>query len=664
MSQVRVEYIGAEERYNEFAITGVPQVWIRGQQGFVAAAQASAFLATGLFKLDGYEPAFLQETAGGDKQLVDKGGQVVGGGVLTVNDFSDFTRAISELHADPRGGVISLARDITLESPVSINTRRVGIRGNARRIQGGNITASNKAFSLYYDDADYNGTNRFDFAPFVIGGFTLVGPGPNNTQLNSTPNWIADGNGNAAIWCDGQVAAPANKAIRPVLRDITLSGWDHAVDGNNVYFLGTFDNLTIYDVLVAYRHRAATDAGENCRVQGGLIQRARLAYLLEDSSAAFHVAHQSIDYGMQVCVLRPGDTGWARLILRDCHLETRGSQLSGDPGFFVISGTGTDTRAVIPGRDSYIDVDGRAGSRVHLSGGSFDLNSSGGTPSPWEFDHLVNVRNKNTLVTFDAVDMQQLQNVADRLSVGSGRVVVRNTGLHFPQSVTLPSRINASALHNRIYGNGTFDSALENYNLSISRDTAEITNRLTGTNINLVRDTSVRKGGSGGSLRVTKVGGSGTGANWSIFARFAPGEIFTGCIDYFVPSSGGQTGTFAVAYRWVNLSSDKVTGLVTANGAGYTATVPTRGAPDTSSGSDWDLGFARSSVDVRSVAVDATAATKDTWQTLRLFVANNDEANAGEMRCPEWANAIEIIGNHTSNGAGVVYFEDVGAYAW
>lgn len=80
MSQVRVEYIGAEERYNEFAITGVPQVWFRGQQGFVPTAQAAAFLATGLFKLDGLEPAFVQETAGGGKQLVDKGGQVVGGG--------------------------------------------------------------------------------------------------------------------------------------------------------------------------------------------------------------------------------------------------------------------------------------------------------------------------------------------------------------------------------------------------------------------------------------------------------------------------------------------------------------------------------------------------------------------------------------------------------
>ena len=598
------------------------------------------------------------------RQLVDKDGQVLGGGVLAVNDFSDLTRAINELHADPRGGVIAFGRDITLESPVSINTRRVSIRGNARLVQGGNITGNNKAFSLYYDDADFNGWKRYDHAPYVIGGFTLVGPGPNDSQLGSTPNWIANGNGNAAFWADGAIAAPVNKSIRPVLRDITIAGWDHAVDGNNVYFLGTYDNVNIYNVLVAYRQRAATDAGENCRVTNGLIQRARLAYLLEDSSAAFHVRGQSIDYGMQICVLRPGSTGWARLILRDCHLETRGHQAASDPGFYAISGTGSDPRAVIPGRDCYIDLEGNAGSTFLMSGGSLDLNSSGDMPSPWAIGHLVNVGHKNTLAHFDKVGMQQLQNVGDVFSKGPGRVICRGTGLHFPQSVTLPSRINASAIHNRIWGNGSFDAALDNYDLSISRDTAEITNRLSGTNINLVRDTSVRKGGSGGSLRVTKVGGTGTGAQWSIFADFSPGEVFTGVVDFLVPSTGGMTGDFALAYRWVRRTADKVVALAGANGSGYASTVPSRGAPDVTSASDWDLGFARSTADVRSVTINANTTTKDTWQSVRLIVPNNDEANAGEMRCPEWANAIEIIGNHNANGAGVVYFEDVGAYAW
>lgn len=651
--------------------------------------------------------------------------------VGAIRDYTDLVQAAADTATADRTIKLAIVpgTTITLEAPVSINTATFAFDGQGSTIQAGNITGNNKALTLTYSHVDYNGYKRYAMSPMVLERFHLLGPG-----YNSAAN-IAAGNGTSGIYTNGSVVG-VTRAVRPVIRDFIVSGFDVAFDQNDASFLGYLENYTAHDCGVDVRQRAATDSGELLRIMGGLSVRNRLAYLLEDGSSEILVIGRSIDYGRQVCVIRTGGS-WGRLTLRDCHWETRGAYDGSDSVGYVIEGTGLVADAIIPGRDSCFDVDG-SGSLILVDGGLADLNANGlpGGSQPWTtLSHLVKTRHKNAGVVFNNCSPQSLANSAQLLATGPGHVRWRGGQLMFPSANTLPARLSDNPEQNRV-----FDSAFPSVNIrdlwTIRRDTAEITNRWTGTNGSMARDNSVTRAvaiapaltmsgtatgvqtvtsvgnvpafspnmvgrnftvssgvasitsvdsesqitvnvtsvfastsvsagaafaRSTASLKVTKVGANGTNFEAALLIPCQPGERLTVHGYYWIKASGGVSGTPAVSSRWGKFGNMKVAALAGAAAAAYLQGIPTQGYADTA-GSDWDIGAARDSANVRLVSL-STAAT-NVWTEFVLTVPNDTAASYGAMQCPEWADHLEFGIILNGAGAGDFNITDLTVSAW
>lgn len=653
----------------------------------------------------------------------DRNFSVVGG----IRDYADLVAALAETAtaAAPKKYAAVPGVTITLADPITINTATCAIDFQGALIDASAITGNSKAITLTYEPSDFSAWQKYAQSRLKIENFALVGPG-----RNAAAN-IDAGDGTHGIYTQGRVEVVlANRPVRPSISNFVVSGFDHGFTCDDVSFLGQLENPTIYDCRVGWRQLAATDSGENYRIFGGITQRCELGWLLEDGSSEWFVHGHSVDYGIQLCLLRPS-ASWARLGFTDCHIETRGDELGSDAGWYVSQGTGTDSRVPVPLRDSFIDVDG-TGSFVYFHGGLLDLNDSGGA-GPWTFSKLINVRHKNSGVRFLNCSPQSLQNTANLFSTGPGYVKHEGGQLMFPSSLTVPARLSDNPLNNRL-----FDAAIPTANIrdlwTIRRDTAEITNRWTGTNGSLARDNGITRAitidyaltmsgtglgtqtvtansslpafspmmlgrnfvvGSGvgsitsvdsesqitisvsvafastsiasgaavarntASLKVTKVGASGTNFEAMCLIPCRPGERLTVHGYYWIKAAGGLSGTPAVNTRWAKRGMDKVAALAGASAATYLQNIPTEGYADTA-GSDWDIGSARDAAVIRTV--DLAVTPTNTWIEFVLTVPN-DSAN-GAMQCPEWSDCMEFVVNLNSANAGDIHLGDLTVSAW
>lgn len=373
---------------------------------------------------------------------------------------------------------------------ITINTATTSIDFCGAILDASAVTGDAKAITLTYEPSNFSAWRKYGQSPMVIERFSLIGPGK-NVSAN-----VDAGNGTHGIYTQGRIEPVlGNRAIRPTVKNFIVAGFDHGFTCGDVSFLGQIENPTIYECRVGWRQLNATDSGENYRIYGGITQRCELGWLLEDGSSEWFVNGMSVDYGIQLAVLRPTGSGgpgtsWARLGFTDCHIETRGKQLGSDPGYYVSQGTGQDSRVPIPLRDSFIDVDG-TGSLVYFHGGLLDLNDSGGA-APYNYTKLINVRHKNCGVRFMNCSPQSLANVNNLLATGLGYVKHEGGQLMFPSALTLPARLSDNPICNRLY-DGAFPAALIRDLWTIRRDTAEITNRWAGANGSLARDNSVTR---------------------------------------------------------------------------------------------------------------------------------------------------------------------------
>lgn len=666
-----------------------------------------------------YDPATGQQYAG--SSLVSGDGNI--------SDYATLAAALTLSATATRPMHFTATPGSTIVLPatgITINTATFSCNFRGAIIDASAVTGNNKAITLTYEPSDFSSWRKYGQSPMVIERFALVGPGK-----NAAAN-VDAGNGTHGIYTLGRIEPVlGNRAVRPAVKNFVVSGFDHGWTCGDVSFLGQIENPTIYECRVGWRQLAATDSGENSRILGGITQRCELGWLLEDGSSEWFVYCHSVDYGMQLAVLRPS-ASWARLGFTDCHIETRGKQLGSDPGYYVSQGTGQDTRVPITLRDSFIDVDG-TGSLVYFHGGLIDLNDSGGA-APWAFTKLINVRHKNSGVRFINCSPQQLQNTNNLLATGAGYVKFDGGQLMFPQSVTLPHRLSDNPICNRLF-DGAFPTANIRDLWTIRRDTAEITNRWTGTNGSLARDNSVTRAitinyaltmsgtgtgtqtvtadgslpafspmmvgrnfvvGSGvasitsvdsesqitvnvsvafasttiasgaavarstASLRVTKVGASGTNFEAACLIPCKPGERLVVHGYYWIKSSGGLTGTPAVNTRWAKRGMDKVAALAGASAANFLQNIPSEGYADTA-GSDWDLGAARDAAVIRTA--DLAVTPTNTWIEFVLTVPN-ESASAGAMQCPEWADCLEFVVNLNAANAGDINFTDLTVSAY
>ncbi len=579
------------------------------------AALVAAGIAT--YDLDGpsenLRMAQLATDAAGDYYGI-KVGELIRAlpGIAPLSATTSAIQAAHDAAVSAGGGVVELSPyvEYVYDSQITWNIAKVGLNGNMARINATAMSASTgPVITLDYVYPSPVGYQRYISQVHAIRDLIISGPGKT----------VA---GNSAIYVNGTTTSNS-LGVRPSLYNLFFDSFDVGLDGKDRFYLASLYSPNFYNCNIGIRQQAGTDAGENCSIFGGAFSQCNLKMHLLDGSSEWFLYGVSLDYSNQLCVMQGTPS---RLELTNCHIEPRGSD-AGD-GVYVIQGTGADARAAVAGMDSFIDIDGN-GSLFLMTGGWFDINNSGGA-GPYSFDHLVKVRHLNSRATFRDVSMQNMANTANKFWTGIGKVVVSNT--HTQDAPSMPSRITDQAFGNALRDGGVEDSTLEDL-WYISKDTASITSRVTGTNISIARSTAQKRSGSS-SLAVTKVA-AGSG-QISVLIPVTPGENLSVFGYLYNPSAGGITGAVYADVRWANmigLDSNGVPIVQSSAGVAYHA------------------------------SVTPTISPKNTWNSFAIKTFDNGAS--GQPCAPSWATHMRLTFNCDSmSAAGVFYVDDLCVSRW
>lgn len=595
------------------------QIYAVGSQITIDSSTADMYVADGVAVFvskavlnDGNVPISLDPASGAAGAYRGTYWAVANGYAPKGTKTSDIQAAINAAISDGVPMVVlSPFVTYTYDTPITLNIAKCGLVGQATAIDCSAMTASaGPALTIDYSFAGAAGWQKQANKTHPLEGFRLTGPGKG----------VA---GCSAIYVNGTNASPSLGA-RPTMRDILLTDFEVLLDGKDRFFLTQMYSVELYAAKIGIRQQAGTDAGENCAMFGCTMSSIDLCFhLLDGSSEWFLSGGTSIDYVNQLCVMQGSPS---RLVLSDCHVEPRGAN-AGD-GNYVLDGSGADARAVVAGRDSFIDIDGN-GSLFLMKGSWWDINNSGGA-GPYAFQNLVNLRHKNARATFRDNSMQNMANTANCFWTGIGKCIVTNT--HFQDNPSMPSRISDQAFGNALRDGGVEDSTLEDL-WYISKDTATITSRTTGTNISIARSTTQKRSGSS-SLAVTKVA-SGSG-QISVLIPVTPGEKLSVFGYLYNPSASGITGAVYADIRWAN-----VLGL------------DSNGVPIISSSSG--VAF--------HASVTPTIAPTNTWNS--FAIKTYDNGASGEPCAPAWATHLRLTLNCDSmSAAGTFYIDDLAVSRW
>lgn len=500
-------------------------------------------------------------------------------------------------------GVIDLAvgQTYTISQSFTLNIAHASIAARRNVFDASGLT-SGQALILDYNYPGAAGYQKYlGRTSAITGGIRIAGPGKGVAGVSG-------------IYQNGTQSSPTSNGVRPTLKNIFVHGFEQGFVTKDRAYLGSLESVDIYDCRVGIRQMAGTDAGEGMKMTGGTIFQCDLMLWMEDDSSEWVYDTVSFDYSSQLLVA----TNTCRQFFNKAHFENRGAD-AGD-GIYIISGSGSDPRAVVAGRDSFIDVDGN-GSIVMFDGGSFDVNNLGGN-GPYAYDHLINVRHKNAVVYVDKQFWSNAANTANKVAVGAGRAIPYS--LNTKNVHGMPTRWSDQA-HNTCLADGGFEDAAGFQDLwSVSKDTAAITSRTAGTNISISRSTAQKYAGSA-SMKVTKVG-AGSG-QVSVYLPIRPGcrRAATGRI--YRPSAGGMTGSIFGDLRWCAMAG------VDGNG------VPV-------------------ALKVGSYFSSCTmSATTDAWVQFTMSIFDNGAT--GEPMAPEWATHLKLTLNCDSGSAGDLYFDDM-----
>jgi hypothetical protein len=463
---------------------------------------------------------------------------------------------------------------------------------------------------------------------------TLSAPAGANryrTKLHSISRLQISGPGAGVTAKSGLVldSDTAGMGPRASLKSVFVHGFPVLVDMQDQGYLANFHDCEFYDGLIAYRQSAGTDAGENVVFSGAnIIHSVGLAFhLIDNTSEVFYKG--SVDYIKQLCVI----TGAPSRLFISGHIEPRGANLVSDDGNYVLSGSGSDVRAVVSTKDSFIDIDGN-GSLVVIDGW-FDINNSGGV-GPYAFDHLVNVRHANSKCIIRG-SAQNWANTANRWWVGAGRAWTES--LHTQTTPAMPSRGTTVAAGNCLFDPQVATSVRDLW--CLFRDGAAITNRLTGTNGTITR-TNVVTDGNNGALTLTKTGGAAAPFRVAAFVPARPGDRFS---SFFrAHRVAGFTGNIFASLHWAC-----VTGF---DGNG----IPVLGDPST--GSPFTLGSAFSPLFADTTLSATTGSYLDVAIPLIQASISADES------CPDWATHCILQINADAPPAGVLHLDNITITRW
>lgn len=571
-----IRYVGTVDRYSEFSVTGKPSIWLKGQTEYRPRSEADLLLATGLF----------------DKTK----------DVTSVTPASNTSAALQEAHdyAIDNGLILDLAGatyDIT--TPVTLKPHRVIIEGGGATIDADNMTA---AYALFIQAM--SGDAPYDQKSYSIRNLTIKGP-------DSTADI-------AGIRWSGSVA---NRSVRPSFYNVNTYGFGQGIDLINYAYLGGFESCSWRNCKIAIRQSAGTDAGENCAMSKCVVSLCDLVFHLIDGSSEWFASKCSFDYIDQLVVATGAPS---RLHLSNCHIEPRGAD--DGSGLYMLNGSGSDPRAPVATKDSFIDIDGN-GSHFLMTGGWFDVNNSGGV-GPYAYDHIVNLRNNNSFAKFTDVSMQNMANTANKFWTGTGQCVVE--GLQTQHTPAMPSRITDQTFGNALRDGGIEDGSIPDL-WYVSKDTAAITSRATGTNITLARSTVQKRTGAS-SMLITKIA-AGSG-QVSILVPVRQGQRLSVFGYSYLNAAAG--GSIFADCRWANMIG------LDANG------VP----------------IIQSAAGVSSHASVTLSATTGSFQPFEIKTYDNGAS--GEPCAPAWATHMRISFNLDSVSVAntLLYLDDLHVSRW
>jgi hypothetical protein len=560
-------------------------------------------------------PSVLEKIERGDAWVIDGRNRVIGirkGGSShpTLLSSEDSVRPDGLTSADlqaahdralAEGMSLNLAgQTYKITSPLTFKPNRVHIIGADATFDCSEMTGD-YAVLLHATAADPS----FDQKSRSISNITFAGPGMAVS-------------GKAAIRLSGSVAG---RSARPTFYNVNIHGFEVGIDLINYAYLTQFYSSAWRNCKIAIRQSSGIDAGENCYLVGCEISLCDLAFHLIDGSSEWFASGCSFDYIDQLLVAVGVPS---RLHLTDCHIEPRGAD--DGSGLYVLDGSGTDPRAPVATKDSFIDIDGN-GSFLKMSGGWFDINNSGGV-GPYAYDHLVKVRNNNSFAMFRDVSMQNMANTSNKFWTGTGQCIV--TGAQTQHTPAMPSRITDQTFGNVLRDGGLEDGAINDL-WYVSKDTATITSRLTGTNITLARSTAQKRSGAS-SMLVTKVS-SGSG-QVSILVPVKQGDRLS-VFGYSFLAAGAGGAIFADC-RWANMLG-----------------LDSNGVPIISSASG-----------VPFHASTTLSATTGSFQPFEIKTYDNGAS--GEPCAPAWVTHMRISFNldNVSVSSTLLYLDDVHVSRW
>lgn len=515
---------------------------------------------------------------------------------------------------DTTSAALQEAHDYCLENGASLDlagqtynlTTRVSLKPHRVIIEGGGATLSGTGMTdnhLIYMEA-VAADPSFDQMSHSMRNVTIAGP-----------DGTADITG--ILW-SGSTSA---RSVRPTFYNINTYGFGRGIDLVNYAYLGGFERSSWRNCKIAIRQSAGTDAGENCALSKCLISLCDLGFHLLDGSSEWFVSKTSFDYMDQLVVAQGAPS---RLHLDICHIEPRGA--NDGSGYYMLNGSGTDPRAPVAGRDTFIDIDGN-GSYFLMTGGWFDINNSGGV-GPYAYEQIVNVRNNNSNARFENVSMQNMANTSNKFWTGTGQCVVR--GLQHQVTPSMPTRISDQTFGNALRDGGIEDATIPDL-WYVSKDTAAITNRLTGTNITLARSTVQKRTGAS-SMLITKVA-AGNG-QVSILIPVRQGDRCSVAGYSYLNAAAG--GSIFADCRWAN-----VLGL-DANG------VP----------------IIQSAAGVSFHSSTTLSATTGSFQAFEMKTYDNGAS--GEPCAPSWATHLRVSFNldGVSVAGTLLYIDDISISVW
>lgn len=283
--------------------------------------------------------------------------------------------------------------------------------------------------------------------------------------------------------------------------------------GNNCY-ANNFRSVDIYNCAVCIDGPSGVaNSGERHSFEGCMFFNSNLAVRFANSNGSLVFANCSFDYNIKQFEL----SGASKTFLTNCHVEANNYALP------PITLTGDGCTFVMKGGWFLI-----TGSIPHTCSSIVNCNSSG-----------------NGGAEFDSVFMHNLLTSTGYFAEGTGSVEVRYFG---NATTSNPKLLSANK---NLLASGSLESTIfPADNIFINTDTAAITSRVTGTNIQLTRDTSVFRTGTA-SLKAHKVGGSGSNALFIIAVPIGLRSKPNHRLYYKKP--GTETGTMFISCGFATL---------------------------------------------------------------------------------------------------------------